>query len=133
MMGWGFAAFDAGRFHRIGLAFGFCVPPFTFLNLTKNYPCVKDIFSIRLIVKEYRYGVAPFEVFCSGRRGAALWACIAQIAGGPACAFSPDSGFGGRSRLQTFRPPSARRKVECSRQAVSGRCEAHPSGNKRCG
>ena len=36
-MGWGFAVFEVGRFPRFGLAFGFFLPLFTFVNLTKNH------------------------------------------------------------------------------------------------
>jgi hypothetical protein len=32
-MGWRFAGFKLGRFSRIGLAFGFFLPPFIFPNL----------------------------------------------------------------------------------------------------
>ena len=32
-MGWGFAALEVGGFSRIGLAFGFFLAPFTFLQL----------------------------------------------------------------------------------------------------
>jgi hypothetical protein len=32
-IGWRFAAFVIGRFSRIGLAFGFFLPPFIFVNL----------------------------------------------------------------------------------------------------
>ena len=38
-----------------------------------------------------------------------------------------------RNRLQTFRPPAARREVECGWQAIPGGCEAHPPGGKRSG
>jgi hypothetical protein len=32
-MGWRFAGFEVGRFPRIGLPFGFLLPPFIFVNL----------------------------------------------------------------------------------------------------
>jgi hypothetical protein len=66
-MGWGFAGFEVGRFTGIVLAFGFFLAPFTFVNLTNSHSYVKDIFVIILIVIKYRNGVAPSEVFCSGR------------------------------------------------------------------
>jgi hypothetical protein len=76
-MGWHFAGVEVGRFPRIGLALGLFFPPFTFPNLTKRHPYVKDIFVIRLIVIKYRNGVAPSEVFRGGRRRAALRTCVA--------------------------------------------------------
>ena len=84
----------------------------------RSHSYVQDIFTIRPIAIKYRNGVAAPAIFCGGRRGAALRARVAQIASGSAGAFATDSGFGGGSRLQTFRSSSARREVECSRQAI---------------
>src|SRR5260370_15924342 len=87
------------------------------LKLSHSY--VQDIFTIRPIAIKYRYGVAAPEIFRGGRRGAALRACIAQIASGSAGAFPTDPGFGRRSWFQTFRSVAARSEVKCSRQAIS--------------
>src|SRR6266849_8521303 len=84
-------------------------------NLTESFQCVQDIFTIRPIAIKYQNGIAASEIFRCDRRGAALRARRAQAARGPARAFAPDSGFGGGSRLQAFRTPSARREIECSR------------------
>jgi hypothetical protein len=71
--------------------------------------------------------------FRSDRRGAALRARRAQAARGSAGALPPDSGFGGGTRLQTFRTPSAWSEIRRRRQAIPGGCTAYSSGGKRCG
>src|SRR6266567_5060153 len=89
-------------------------------NLTKSFQYVQDIFTIRPIAIKYQNGIAASEVFRCDRRRAALRTRRAQAAGGSACAFPPDSGFGGGTGFQTFRSPPARRETEFSRQVISG-------------
>src|SRR5580704_9336228 len=87
-------------------------------NMAKTIQWFQDIFTIRLIAIKYQNGVAASAVFRGSRRGAALRACGAQTARRSAGAIPPDSRFGGRTGLQTFRPPAARREVECGWQAI---------------
>src|ERR1700722_3947943 len=103
------------------------------MNVPTVIRYVQDTFTIRLIAIKYQNGIAASEIFRDGRRGTALPACGKKAARSSARAFPPDSGFGGGTRLQTIRTPTARREVECSRQAVPGGCAPCSSGAKRGG
>src|SRR5260370_21673999 len=102
-------------------------------NLTEIFQYVQDIFTIRPIAIEYQNGIAASEIFRCDRRGAALWARLAEAARGSTRAFPTDSGFGEGTRLQPIRAPPARSEIECSRQAIPGRCAPCSPGAKRSG
>src|SRR4029077_12398160 len=94
--------------------------PFAFVafSLKGTHSYVQDLFTIRPIAINYRYGIATPEILRGGWRGTAIRARLAQTARGSTGPLPADPGSRRRTRLQTFRSAAARREVERSRQAV---------------